>query len=205
MKTISTYLAVAAAAFTLAACGAPAGNTANSNSARTANSNSNTAGNAANNVSNAVSNSAPTALRDTPDGFLMTAAQGGMSEVEMGKVAAAKATDPEIKKFAQTMVEDHGAANEELKALAAKKNLTLPTDLGPHQPDLEELKRLSGAEFDRAYVKLMYNDHERDVEEFQGQADESPDPDVKAFAAKTLPTLKKHLESIKTISARVLK
>jgi len=203
MKLVLTLIAFSLAVFGLAACGSTAVNVnSTANSGRNAaNSVANTAGSAANTMSNAAS-----ALTvDSPDDFMATAARSGMAEVELGKLAAQKATDPEVKKFGQMMVTEHTAANNELKALAGKKNVTLPTDVGNHQSDLDGLKNATGTDFDQTYVKLMVNAHENDVEAFQAQADKSADPEVKAFAAKTLPTLKKHLESIQNISARVVK
>ena len=210
MKLVLTILVFSISVLGIAACGSTAVNvnsTANTgrNAANSAGNAANTVGNMASNAANAVSNAASALTVDSPDDFMATAARSGMVEVEMGKLAAQKATDPEVKKFGQTMVTEHTAANNELKTLAGKKDVTLPTDLGTHQSDLDTLKNASGADFDRSYVKLMVNEHENDVEAFQAQADKSADPDVKAFAAKTLPTLKKHLESIRTISDRILK
>jgi putative membrane protein len=207
MKVITALLGFTLAGFGMAACASTGGNgntTANTNRS-VVNSATNTVANAANTIANTVSNAASSMTLADADDFMKTAAQGGMAEVELGKLAASKATDPEVKKFGQQMVDDHGKANEELKALAAKKNVTLPTDLGSHQSDLDDLKSKSGADFDQAYVKLMLNDHEDDVDEFQAQSDKAEDADVKAFAAKTLPTLKKHLETIRTISDRIRK
>jgi putative membrane protein len=207
MRFISTILIFCLAILGFGACGSTAVNvnTAANTGRNAANSAANTVANAANTVANTVSNAASAMTVDSPDDFMKKAAQGGMAEVEMGKLAASKATDPEVKKFAQMMVDDHSKANEELKGVAAKKSVTLPADLGTHQSDLDDLKGQSGAEFDKTYVKLMLTDHRRDVDEFQSQADKSADPEVKAFAAKTLPTLKRHLESIQTISDRILK
>jgi putative membrane protein len=132
------------------------------------------------------------------------AALGGMTEVELGKLASTKATNPEVKKFGQMMVTDHSKANEELKALAAKKNFKLPTELdSSHKSMLDEMKGKSGGDFDEDYVEAMVDDHEDDVAAFEKQAQNSPDPDVKAFAAKTLPTLKKHLDAIKAIQSKM--
>lgn len=214
MKIISILFVLGMSIFGITACGGPAANGGNNaivvngnNNRSNANLNSNgsTVGNAANTVANTVSNAASALTIDSPDDFMKTAAQGGMAEVEMGKIAAQKATDPEVKKFGQQMVTDHSKANAELKALAGKKNVTLPTDLGPHQSTVDELKGLSGADFDKAYVDAMVDDHETDVSAFQSQADKSADADVKAFAAKTLPVLKKHLETIQTIDDRINK
>lgn len=212
MKLFSKVLTFGVAAAFLTACGSPVANTntasnANSNRAVVVNANNNgsTMGNAVNSVTNTVSNAAAAITTDSPDDFMQTAAHGGLAEVEMGKLAAQKAADPEVKKFGQQMVTDHGKANTELKALAGKKNVALPTDLGSHQGDLDDLKGLSGAEFDRAYVESMVSAHESDVKAFEAQANSSSDPEVKAFAAKTLPVLKKHLETIQSINARINK
>jgi len=102
------------------------------------------------------------------------------------------------------MVTDHSKANDELKSLATKKNISLPTTLDPkHQSTVQRMQGLSGAEFDRAYVDDMVEDHEADVREFEKQSSDNPDPDVKAFAAKTLPTLRKHLDAIKAIQSKM--
>ena len=209
MKNISIILVLALAVAGMAACGGPAANSNNAvlvnNNANRSNANSNgsTVGNAANSVGNTISNAVSSMTTDSPDDFMKEAAQGGAAEVELGKLAAQKAADPEVKKFGQTMVADHGKANTELKALAGKKNITLPADLGSHQSTLDRLKGLSGADFDKAYVSEMLDDHETDVKAFQSQADKSADADVKAFATKTLPVLKKHLESIQKIDSRI--
>ena len=198
-------------AFCIAALTGCGGSTNNANVNRT-NSNGSTASNAMNsvtntasNAANAVANAATSMTTANPESFMKEAAQGGMAEVEIGKLAAGNAQDAEVKKFAQMMVTDHSKANEELKALAAKKNVTLPADMGPHKSDYDSLAKMKGADFDREYVEGMVDDHEHDVAEFEKQAQNGADPDVKAFAAKTLPTLKKHLEAIKAIHAKMEK
>ena len=188
----------------LVACGGSANNAnANTNTNRTyANApanNGSTIGNAVNTVANAVSS----ATTSKPEDFMHDAAQGGMAEVEMGKLAATKAQSPEVKKFAQMMVEDHTRAGNELKALAATKKVTLPADIGSHKSTLDKLNGLKGADFDKDYVKAMVDDHESVVSAFEKQADNSTDPEVKAFAAKTLPVLKKHLDAIKAIQSKM--
>lgn len=209
MRTISILIASSLSILGMAACGGPVGNSntavvTNTNTNRSnSNVNGNTAGNTGDSVANTISNAAAALTTDSPADFMLTAAHGGMAEVEMGKLAAQKATDPEVKKFGQQMVTDHGKANTELKTLAGKKNVALPADLGPHQSDLDELKGLTGTDFDKAYVEAMVDDHEADVKAFESQANNSSDPDVKAFAAKTLQVLKKHLEAIRTIDARI--
>lgn len=136
--------------------------------------------------------------------FYASAARGGMAEVELSKAALTKATNPEVKGFAQMMVNDHTNANAELKGVAGAKNVTLPTDLSSaDRATLEELNELSGAAFDRTYVDAMVDAHETDVQLFEDQAGDDSDPEAKAFAAKTLPTLQKHLELIKGIQSRL--
>lgn len=145
-------------------------------------------------------NSSNTAVMQ--DNFWTKAAQGGMAEVEFSKLALQKSQNAEVKKFAQMMVTDHTKANTELKALAAKKNVVLPTDIGSHKSTMDDLNKLSGADFDKAYVEAMVDDHEADVELFEDNTDNS-DADIKAFTTKTLPTLKAHLEMIKGMQSKM--
>jgi len=136
--------------------------------------------------------------------FMAEAASGGMTEVELGKIASSKAQNAEVKKFAEMMVTDHTKAGDDLKALAVKKNITLPTTPNAtHQATIKKFQSMSGAEFDKAYVDDMLEDHEKDVAEFEKQSQSNPDADVKALAAKTLPTLKKHLDAIKALHAKM--
>src|SRR3954469_8337037 len=125
--------------------------------------------------------------------FIMNAATGGEMEVALGKVAAAKGSSDDVKKFGQQMVEDHTKANDELKQLAQSKGLDLKKaeDKAVKQESKEEgsLSKKDGADFDKAYMKMMVKDHEDDVKEFEKASKDAEDADVKAFAAKTLPTL----------------
>ncbi|MDQ3634032.1 MAG: DUF4142 domain-containing protein [Acidobacteriota bacterium] len=141
---------------------------------------------------------------DDGEKFMTEAAQGGMAEVKLGKLAAEKAQNPEVKAFGKLMVEDHSKANNDLKEVAKKKNFTLPTDVNEDQKEsYDELAKLSGKDFDAKYVEMMVDDHKKDVNAFQEQADDGEDAAVKAFAAKTLPTLKSHYEKIKAISDKM--
>ena len=141
---------------------------------------------------------------DDDEEFMTKAAQGGMAEVKLGELAVSKAENAEVKAFGKLMVEDHGKANAELKDLAKKKNFTLPTDVNEDQKEsYDELAKLSGKEFDEKYVEMMVEDHEKDIDLFQEQADDGEDAAVKAFAAKTLPTLKSHYEKIKAIKDKM--
>ncbi|MGI9072982.1 MAG: DUF4142 domain-containing protein [Bryobacteraceae bacterium] len=143
-------------------------------------------------------------LKSTDTAFAMKAAQGGVAEVQMGKMAAEKASSPDVKAFGRQMVDDHTKANDDLNSVAEKKRMTLPTDMNAHQQDsYSKLRRLSRDEFDRAYVKDMVKDHEEDVKEFQKEANKGKDDDIKGFASRTLPVLQQHLDKIKSIRSNI--
>ena len=136
--------------------------------------------------------------------FMNSAAPSNMAEVELGKMASTKAASNDVKQFGQKMVEDHSKANDELKQLAAQKKVMLPPDVMPgHKQLMEKLSKLSGADFDKEYVAAMVEAHEKDVAAFENVSKTAADADVKAFAAKTLPTLKMHLEMIKAMAGKM--
>jgi putative membrane protein len=140
---------------------------------------------------------------DIPDlKFYRDAAEGGMAEVAMGNLAQQKAQSPSVKDFGAQMVRDHSAANQKLKALAQSKNITLPAN--PSVSEMEtksKLQVLSGQTFDRSYIKGMIKDHEEDIAEFKKEATSGQDPQARAFASATLPTLEAHLKKIQAIAA----
>ena len=143
-------------------------------------------------------------LQQSDQDFVMKAAQGGLAEVAMGATGLQKAANADVKAFAQRMVTDHGNANSELTQLAATKGVTLPTDIGAeHKAAADHLGTLSGAEFDKAYMMHMVDDHEKDVKEFETAAQSAQDPELKAWAAKTLPTLQDHLKMAKETQAKL--
>jgi len=136
--------------------------------------------------------------------FITEAAQGGLMEVELGKVAAKKGSAKGVKDFGQRMQKDHSKANAALKKIAANKGVKVPAALeGKHKSTVERLSKLSGAEFDREYMQTMVDDHKEDVEKFERQTDKGDDPDVKRFAGEQLPILKKHLELARTVNEQV--
>jgi len=125
--------------------------------------------------------------------FVAEAAQGGLSEVKLGQLAQSKAQSESVKSFANKMITDHTKANDELKVVAQKKGLTVPTDVSSEQQKTyDDLAKLSGAEFDKAYMDTMVKDHDEDVAVFQKQAKSGKDKDIKNFAHKVLPTLENH-------------
>jgi putative membrane protein len=138
------------------------------------------------------------------DSFWNDAAQSGMAEVMLGNLALQKSSNDEVKQFAQKMVDDHTMANNELKDLAATKSVTLPTEVTAKQKSgYDKLSAMSGDQFDKEFMKMMVKDHEKAVSLFQNQADKGTDADVKAFAAKTLPTLQGHLSMAKSINDKM--
>lgn len=145
---------------------------------------------------------APTQRSDT--GFVNTVAMDGLAEVELGHLAMQKAKNPQVKQFAQRMVADHSKANAELKQLASNKNITLPAEPNAQQKaDKDRLSKLSGPEFDREYMSLMSTAHDKAVAAFEDEARGGNEADVKAWATKTLPTLKEHQTLAKQIAAKI--
>ncbi len=138
--------------------------------------------------------------------FIMKAAQGGMAEVRFGELAKGNASSDAVKQFGQKMVDDHSKANDELKQIASNKGVTLPSDLdAKDKAEYDRLSKLKGAAFDRAYMQFMTRDHRHDVAEFRQEAEHGSDPDVKAFASKTLPTLEEHGKLARQTAAQVRK
>jgi putative membrane protein len=135
--------------------------------------------------------------------FVKDAALGGMAEVELGKLATQKASSEDVKQFGQKMVDDHTKANDQLKEVASKENITIPDSLdSKHQSRIDKLSKLSGPDFDKAYVKDQVKDHEKDVSEFKSEADNGSDPNIKQFASSTLPTLQEHLNIAKGLNKK---
>jgi len=133
--------------------------------------------------------------------FMRDAAEGGLAEVELGKLATEKGSSEEVKKFGQRMMNDHTKANDELKQLASSKGVDLPSQLSTKDRMLKEhLSKLSGPNFDRSYMENMVKDHKKDVADFNRESSSGKDSDVKQFASKTLPTLKEHLKEAEGIS-----
>jgi putative membrane protein len=136
--------------------------------------------------------------------FATEAAQGGLMEVTLGQLATKNAASQAVKDFGQRMVTDHSNANHKLEQIAAQKGISLPTSLpADMRQEHEKLAATSGAEFDRMYMSHMLKDHEKDVKEFEKQAEKGNDPALRSFAQETLPVLRRHLELAKSVSAQV--
>ena len=136
--------------------------------------------------------------------FIENAAKGGMAEVQLGQLAVQKAQSPDVKQFGQRMVDDHSKANDQLKQIAGSHGVELPTDLDrAARREHDKLSKLSGADFDREYMKHMVSDHKKDVKDFEKEAKSGKDADVKGFASATLPTLQDHLRMAQQADASV--
>lgn len=136
---------------------------------------------------------------EVDEDFIREAASGGMMEVELGRYAQQNAQNPRVKQFGAMMVRNHSKANEELREIASGKNVTISDLEDSHRRKMTDLQKKSGEDFDEAYIKEMVDDHEKDVDKFKKMAENGKDPDLKAFAAKTLPVLLMHLDSAKSI------
>jgi len=135
--------------------------------------------------------------------FAVDAANGGMTEVAASQLAQNSAVSQRVKDFASMMVQDHSKAGEELKKIAAAKGIALPSAPGDkNQKKVDDLGKKTGTDFDKAYVKLMLDDHKSAVDLFTKEVDKAKDADLKTFATKTLPTLEMHLDSIKAIAGK---
>lgn len=126
--------------------------------------------------------------------FMSKAAESGLMEVHLARLAQTKAVDPAVKQFGETLARDHEAANQELTKLAQGKNITLPTSMpAKHQEQADKFNRVSDQKFDQEWVKHQVQHHQKDVKEFERQSARSMDSNVKEFVDKTLPTLRAHL------------
>jgi putative membrane protein len=133
--------------------------------------------------------------------FLKDATMGSMTEVQLGKLAAEKGSTDSVKQYGQKLASDHSKATEELKQVATKENIQIPDSLdSKHQSKVDKLSKLSGPEFDRAFVKDRMKDHEKDVNDFQAEAHYGANPNVKMAAVKELPTLQQHLAEAKELN-----
>jgi putative membrane protein len=154
----------------------------------------------------ALAQQAKTSLTSSDKKFVTEAAEGGQMEVALGELAQQKAASDAVREFGRRMAADHGKANRELAELAASKQVQLsdkPSRTAQREKD--RLAKLSGAAFDREYVKMMVSDHEKDVAAFRRESQAAKDPELKAWAGKTLPTLEDHLQVIRQVQVQLAK
>lgn len=136
--------------------------------------------------------------------FVKHAAMGGMLEVDLGTLAAQRAKHEDVRKFGQRMASDHGKANQDLARLAHSKGVTLPAGLDDDARDKKtKLESASADKFDDTYMDMMVDDHEKDVGDFEKRVRNSKDAEVRAFADRTLPTLRSHRDEAKAIDQKI--
>lgn len=153
--------------------------------------------------SDATKAAAPSTVAKADTEFFEKAAIAGMSEVQAGELANQRALGADVKSFGQSMASDHGAANEALKALATRKGVVLPSKLDGKNEDLiEDLRKADSKKFDEDYMKSQEKAHKDAVDLFTKTAKASKDPDIRAFASETLPTLQHHLAMAKNLNAK---
>ena len=193
MKKLSSILMIALVALAFEACKSGSNNSSSSEDSSTMTKDS----------SSKISFSVCSVLVGFYDStFAATAANDGMAEVAVGKIAQQKAVNPRVKAFAGMMVADHSKANDELTTIATAKNIKLPSAPDADKQKMaDDLNKKSGKDFDKAYVDGMVDGHEKAVKLFTDASQNCQDSTLKAFATKTLPTLKMHLDSIKAIKA----
>jgi putative membrane protein len=135
--------------------------------------------------------------------FAEAAADSGLAEVTLSDLGLRKATDPELKKFSQQMIDDHNRLNSELTTLAAQKRLALPRVVDARARFCaQSLSGLSGETFDRCYAKAQWVAHMEAVATFEAEAERGQDADLRAFASRALPRIKEHLKTIKPIAMK---
>jgi putative membrane protein len=204
MKATTIFSTFAACAmFSMFACQSPSSdNTTTDSTGAIRQEPDNTRMDPDNNLNNSVDSNrnAQGTVDDKTHSFMKDAAEAGMAEVEIAKLAKDRATNPRVKNFAEMMIKDHSAANNDLMAIARNKSVTLPSTLGKHQDHLEDLSKKKGADFDKEYMKMMVDGHEDVVSDFEKCSQNGTDPDVKTFAAQKLPTVRMHLDSAKAIN-----
>ncbi|HVJ07717.1 MAG TPA: DUF4142 domain-containing protein [Acidisarcina sp.] len=133
--------------------------------------------------------------------FVHDALQGGMAEVALGKLAAEKGSNDDVKKFGQRMVDDHTRLGEQMKPVAQQIGVKIPTTLAKQDNELlTKLQGLSGSDFDAAYLQAMVKDHKKDYAEFQRESESAVIPAVKDAAQKGAPVIKSHLDEVQQLA-----
>jgi len=132
--------------------------------------------------------------------FVQKAAEGGMKEVEVGKAVASKASNAQVKAFANRLVKDHGAANQQLMAIAKRHNIETPASApAGNEPWMSQ----TGAAYDKGFIDAQVKDHQEDIALFEKEAKGGSDKEIKAFAARQLPTLRAHLKQAQNLQSKL--
>jgi putative membrane protein len=140
---------------------------------------------------------------DKSSSFMVRAANSGMAEVQLAKMAQQKATRDGVKNFAAMLERDHTAANNQVKNFASQRNVALPATISDDkQKMINDMEKMSGNDFDKEYISMMIKSHKDGIDLFEDTRTNASDVDIKNFADKTLPTLRMHLDSAEAIKKR---
>ena len=132
--------------------------------------------------------------------FVTKAAKGNFAEVELGKLASEKSSNPDVKAFGEQMVADHSKANDNLKPIADSNGVQWPTHLtGEPKTLYDRLSKLSGPAFDKIYVGAMVQDHQKDAKAYETESGKVKDSQLKSYVDQTLPVVQQHLSHIQSI------
>ena len=146
----------------------------------------------------------PSTVSKADSEFVKSAANAGMTEVTLGNIAIKNSTNDKVKAFGEMMVKDHTAAGDELKKIATAKNVPVPDALSEEsQKHVASMEKMHGKQFDKAYINMMVEGHGKVVKEFEDIQSKGSDAELKAFAGKTLPVIKGHLDSAKSIKESI--
>lgn len=189
MKRMIQFSAALAMAVAVSACGADPTETADPN-------------NTARGTGGAVAGTSGTFDGDMD--FVEEHLEMGHAEVELGRIAQEQATHPDVKAFAQELVRDHQAATDELRRIASNANANVPATVDDEAREeltelREEMAKLTGRDFDRRYIDEMIDDHQEAVDDLQDKAQNASHSEVRAWASKTLPTVRQHLERARSL------
>lgn len=137
----------------------------------------------------------PSTVSKADQDFAVNAAIAGMTEIQAGQMAEQKATSKDVKEYGHMMVRDHTEAADKLKAIANRKNITLPSTLTPDaQKKIDNLQQETGKKFDKDYMAMMVSDHKKVIGAFEDESKNGSDADIRAYADSTLHTLRIHLD-----------
>lgn len=197
MKNLAKLCTIGAIAFVCYSCN----NSGGADSAQAAKDSNANKMDSTNSGTITAASSIPPSVSTADQQFAVDAANAGMTEVQAGQLAQQKGTWKDIKDYGAMMVRDHTAAADKLKAIAASKNITLPSAISPEmQKNIDDLQKKEGKDFDKAYLDLMVSDHKKVISAFEDESKNGSDADIRGFADNTLHTLRHHLDEAEKCS-----
>lgn len=144
------------------------------------------------------------ALDKNDQKFTNQAAIANLAEIELAQLAQQQASADPVKQYAQHLQQEHQQATQQLKSLAQQKGAQLPSNIDDkHKREKDKLAKLQGGEFDKAFIDAMVKDHKKTINDFEKQAKDGKDAELKAFAAQALPKLREHLEHAQQLQSQL--